>query len=107
RWQLQLDAKATYSENATPFAVNRAIPEKGAMTVQITTTLPEPFRENGIAESWYNAVDNAEHYIYIEDQYFRAPMLNERIRARMKARPNLVLVVVTIPVGEWTDPGCA
>jgi phosphatidylserine/phosphatidylglycerophosphate/cardiolipin synthase-like enzyme len=108
RWQLQLDSKVQYSQNASPFTVVRDIPERsGGLTVQITTTMPEPFYEVGIAESWFNAIDNAEEYIYIEDQYFRAPMLNERIIARMKARPNLRLVVITKPINEWADPGCA
>lgn len=54
-----------------------------------------------------NAVAQANDYIYIEDQYFRAPMLNDAIVARMEKVPNLKLVVITKPVNEWTDPGCA
>jgi phosphatidylserine/phosphatidylglycerophosphate/cardiolipin synthase-like enzyme len=85
----------------------RDIPlEPGGLQVQVTATLPEPFWEHAIAESWLNAVDNAERYIYIEDQYFRAPMLHERIYARMQQIPDLRLVVITKPINEWTDPGC-
>jgi phosphatidylserine/phosphatidylglycerophosphate/cardiolipin synthase-like enzyme len=108
RWQHQLDSKVEYAAQSTPFEVNRAIAEEaGGLTVQITTTMPEPFHEASIAESWYNAVGNAERFILIEDQYFRAPMLNERIKARMIEKPDLVLVVITKPINEWADPGCA
>ncbi len=108
RWQHQLADKVEYSQNASPFSVGRDIPEhQGGTTVQITATLPEPFYENAIGETWFNAVDNAERYIFIEDQYFRAPMLNERIKARMLEKPDLLLIVVTKSVSEWTDPGCA
>ena len=54
-----------------------------------------------------NAVKHAEHFIYIEDQYFRAPLLFEAIKDRMLEKPDIVLIVVTKPMNEWTDPGCA
>ncbi len=108
RWDNELAEHATFSENATSFSVDRSmVPLAGGSQVQITTTLPEPFWEHGIAESWLNAVAQAERYIYIEDQYFRIPMLTDAIVARMLARPALRLVVITKPVSEWTDPGCA
>jgi phosphatidylserine/phosphatidylglycerophosphate/cardiolipin synthase-like enzyme len=73
---------------------------------QLTVTMPQPFWQHSIAETWVNAIQNAERYIFIEDQYFRAPMLNEIIAERMREVPELVLVVITKPVSEWTDPGC-
>ena len=108
RWELVRGEGVDYSEHATSFEVDRDLPEhEGGLQLQITTTMPDPFWEHSIAESWLNAIAQAEDYILIEDQYFRAPMLTEAILARMAEVPGLRLVVITRPVSEWTDPGCA
>lgn len=108
RWDHQRSAGAEYAENASAFEIVRDVaPRSGGQQVQVTATLPEPFWEHAIAETWFNAVNNAERFIFIEDQYFRIPMLNDAIVARMEEVPDLVLVVITKPVSEWTDPGCA
>lgn len=107
RWDYQIDQKVDFAEKSSRFDVDHdieAIP--GGKQVQVTTTLPLPFWEHSIGETWFNAVRHAKNYIYIEDQYFRVPMLNEAIAARMKEVPALKLIVVTMPVNEWTDPGC-
>lgn len=107
RWDNQIKTGATYSQNSTPFQVKRDIAERpGGKQAQVTATLPQPFWEHAIAETWLNAVAEANDYIYIEDQYWRAPMLTEAIIKRMDAQPNLKLVVFTKPINEWTDPGC-
>ncbi len=107
RWDFLLASHVQYSENATSFTVGRDPPRMGSgVDVQITTTLPAPFDEHSIAESWFNAIGNAERYIYIEDQYFRIPMLVDTIIERMHEMPDLRLVIVTKPVDEWLDPGC-
>jgi phosphatidylserine/phosphatidylglycerophosphate/cardiolipin synthase-like enzyme len=51
-------------------------------------------------------VAQAEQYIFIEDQYWRVPMLVDAIVARMSEVPDLKLLVVTMPISEWTNPGC-
>ncbi len=108
RWRYLLDTHARYSEDASDYAVpSPAAPVAGGVTAQVTATLPAPFDEYAIAESWFNAVAEARDYIYIEDQYFRIPMLTEAIQRRMDAVPSLRLVVITKPINEWTDPGCA
>lgn len=108
RWQHLLESGVKYASKSTPFEVTRGLAETpGGLEVQITTTMPEPFWEHGIAESWFKAIQRAEAFIFVEDQYFRAPMLNALIEKRMKEQPELVLVVITQPVSEWTDPGCA
>ncbi|MCK6531963.1 MAG: phospholipase D-like domain-containing protein [Polyangiaceae bacterium] len=108
RWEHQLKNGADYALNSTNFSVKRDIAERpNGKQIQVTPTLPQPFWEHAIAETWLNAVGQANDYIYIEDQYFRAPMLNDAIVARMEKVPNLKLVVITKPVNEWTDPGCA
>jgi len=107
RWDDQLATGVEYSENSTPFEVERDIPAvPGGVQAQITATLPDPFWEHGIAETWFNAVANAERFIYIEDQYFRIPLLVDAIVARMDEVPGLRLVVITDPISEYTDPGC-
>ncbi len=108
RWDLLLDQGVDYAVHNTPFEVWRDIaPVAAGSQIQITTTMPQPSWEHGIAESWFNAVDQAEQFIFIENQYFRIPMLHERIYARMHEVPSLKLVVITKPIAEWTDPGCA
>ena len=102
------DEPIPYQDNATDFEVNRAIaPVADGVQAQVTTTMPAPFSEYSIAESWFNAVRNANDYIYIEDQYFRIPMLVDAIAQRMDEVPDLRLIVITQSVSEWTDPGCA
>jgi phosphatidylserine/phosphatidylglycerophosphate/cardiolipin synthase-like enzyme len=107
RWSYLRDSGVDYSHNATDFQVRRSIAEvPGGIQVQVTATLPAPFQEHAIAETWFNAVAQAKDYIYLEDQYFRIPMLVDAIIARAKQVPTLKLVAVTKPINEWTDPGC-
>jgi hypothetical protein len=107
RWDLLRAEDADYSEHSSAFTVKRDLPAAaGGAQVQVTATLPDPLWEHAIAESWLAAVSNAERYIFIEDQYFRAPMLDDAIVKRMQEVPGLQLVVITKPVDEWTDPGC-
>lgn len=107
RWRHQLDEQVDYAENASDFEIGRDQPAfADGVQVQLTATMPEPFFEHAIAESWWNAVANAERYLFIEDQYFRVPMLLDLIAARMAAVPGLQLVVITKPINELTDPGC-
>ena len=108
RWSHLVDVGARYSENASRFDVTRDAPTlPNGVQAQITATMPEPFFEHAIAETWFNAVRNAEEYIFVEDQYWRIPMLVDEIITRMEERPQLELVVITKPVSELADPGCA
>ncbi|MEZ4338475.1 MAG: phospholipase D-like domain-containing protein [Sandaracinaceae bacterium] len=107
RWSHQLDEGVEYSENASDFVVRRDQPVYAdGVQAQLTATLPIPYEEHAIAETWFNAVANAERYIFIEDQYFRIPMLVDAIVERMTMVPELQLIVITKPVSDWTDPGC-
>ncbi len=108
RWKYQLDQGVDYSENSSDFTVPDTAPKQpDDVEIQVTATLPKPLYENSIWESQVNAVRHAEHFIYIEDQYFRAPLLFNAIKDRMLEKPDIVLIVVTKPINEWTDPGCA
>ncbi len=107
RWSHLIDEGVEYADAASDFAVRRDQPSySDGVQAQLTATLPAPYEEHAIAETWFNAIDNAEHYILIEDQYFRIPMLVEAIVERMTMVPTLELVVITKPVSDWTDPGC-
>jgi phosphatidylserine/phosphatidylglycerophosphate/cardiolipin synthase-like enzyme len=107
RWKYLLDEGVEYAENSSDFEVYSAVPtQPGDVEIQVTATLPTPLNENAIWESQVNAVRHAEHFIYIEDQYFRAPLLFDAIVDRMLEKQDIVLIVVTKPVNEWTDPGC-
>jgi phosphatidylserine/phosphatidylglycerophosphate/cardiolipin synthase-like enzyme len=74
----------------------------GGVAVQVVATMPG--EEMAILETHRKAIEQATDYILIEDQYFRAPLLDEVIVDRMDAEPELYLLVVTMPMSEW-DPG--
>lgn len=105
RWDLAIMRRAQYVENATPFSRGAAPPPaSGGVEAQLTVTLPMPFWEHSILESYRRAIAEAEDFIYIEDQYFRAPILDDLIADRMREAPELKLIVVTKPVA-YLDPG--
>ncbi|MFO0672397.1 MAG: phospholipase D-like domain-containing protein [Polyangiaceae bacterium] len=107
RWEFLRKSGVKHSEYASGYDVKRDIaPVAGGTQLQVTATLPAPFNENAIAETWFNAVRHATKYIYIEDQYFRIPMLDEAIVKRMQEVPDLKLIVITMDVSK-TDPACS
>lgn len=107
RWNYVIAENVDFSEYSSSYTVRRDVPEvPGGVPVQITTTLPDPFWEHGIAETWFNAVANAERYIFIEDQYWRLPMMLDALVERMTAVPDLRLVVITMAIGEWANASC-
>lgn len=108
RWELARMEGVDYASNSSMFTVDREQASYAdGLQLQVTTTMPDPLWEHGIVETWLNAVNHAEKYIFIEDQYWRAPILTEAILRRMAQVPTLELVVITKPINEWTDPGCA
>lgn len=100
RWEASRTAGALFAENATPFTVlpRPAEPAAGVLS-QLVVTLPEPVAEMSIRETHAKAFAQARDYIYIEDQYFRAPLMQDVIVARMLEVPDLRLIVVTKEVG--------
>lgn len=110
RWDYQRDEDVEYADRTTPIDVaptTASFPgASGGLQAQLVATMPDPFDENAILETLTRAVSQAKHLIYIEDQYFRAPILYDRIVQRMTEVPDLIVVVLTNGVSEWTDPGC-
>jgi phosphatidylserine/phosphatidylglycerophosphate/cardiolipin synthase-like enzyme len=108
RWELARFENVDYSDRSTMFTVDREqVAHADGLQVQVTATMPDPLWEHAIIETWLNAVAQADKYILIEDQYWRAPILTEAILQRMAQVPSLQLIVITKPINEWTDPGCA
>ncbi len=114
RWDLALAEGAMYAEHATPFSRpfptgtwDWSVPE-GRPLVQVVATLPPPIEEQSILETWAKALRNAASFIYIEDQYWRMPILNAVIVQTLRERPWVTLIVVTKPVSladgakKWT-----
>jgi phosphatidylserine/phosphatidylglycerophosphate/cardiolipin synthase-like enzyme len=105
RWQYGIDHGDAYSEYATALEpLKRPDEMLGGVPAQTTATMPAPWNEMSIWETHAKAIAQAEDYIFIEDQYFRSPILIEAIIARMNERPSLLLTVVTSDVG-WYDGG--
>ncbi|MCO4770209.1 MAG: hypothetical protein KDA24_09285 [Deltaproteobacteria bacterium] len=113
RWEQSISAGEPYTENNTvwtaPLPTNSNL--GGTLEAQFQVTLPDPYPERSILESHIKAIRQAQEYIYVEDQYWRAPVLNEVIIEVLEARPQVKLVVVTMPVStldpsaHWTAIG--
>jgi phosphatidylserine/phosphatidylglycerophosphate/cardiolipin synthase-like enzyme len=105
RWNRALDAGAPYADQATPLTTTAPEPEptEGVLS-QIVATLPAPWSLRAIADTHDRAFRQATSLIYIEDQYFRAPLLLDALLTRMVDNPEVRLVVVTKPVSDL-DPG--
>ncbi len=101
RWQYGIDTSDLYANNASAVVLDEPHTVEHGALAQVTVTQPEPLEEQQNLEAHRKAFAQATEYIFIEDQYFRAPILNETIAARMLEVPELVLIVVTKPVSEW------
>ncbi len=105
RWQQAIYDGDMYADRATSFALGErpaAVPPgSGGVSTQVNLTMPAPWSEQSLWETHGKAFAQASDYILIEDQYFRAPIMNDIIVARMLAVPELVLIVVTYNVSDW------
>ena len=105
RWEQGMVDGDLYADRATPFALGAPPAEvpaaSGGVPTQLSVTMPEPWSEQSLYETHAKAFSQASDYILLEDQYFRAPMMNDLIVARMLAVPDLVLIVVTYNVSTW------
>jgi phosphatidylserine/phosphatidylglycerophosphate/cardiolipin synthase-like enzyme len=101
RWEDTLDDNAEYSEAATEFDLDPQADPTGSSLVQITTTSPNPDSVQAVYEAHVRAIQNAEEYIFIEDQYFRSPMINQAIIHQMETHPSLVLIAVSLKIDEY------
>ncbi|MBM4355502.1 MAG: hypothetical protein FJ109_17220 [Deltaproteobacteria bacterium] len=109
RWEWGRGGDALFGEYATPFPLLEMPPDHpDGILSQVVATMPEPFGERSILESHRKAIRNALSLIFIEDQYFRIPMLLPELAEGLAAHPALRIVVVTKPVSladgarKWT-----
>ena len=73
-------------------------PEMGERWVQIVRTTPNG--EEGILDAYRRAIANARRYIYIENQYFRSPIIGDAIARAIARNPALRLAVVAWPIND-------
>jgi phosphatidylserine/phosphatidylglycerophosphate/cardiolipin synthase-like enzyme len=72
---------------------------KGRQSVQIVRTAP-PLNavglsnEKGVLEAYLRAINNARHFIYIEDQYFTSPVIGAALITALNANPGLQLILL-------------
>ncbi len=98
RWELGRKTEAVYAEFASSYNLIPYSGPTGTIPAQVVVTMPEPLAQVSILETMGKAIDQAKSYIYIEDQYFRTPLLDQRIVNAMQRNPGLHLIVVTKPV---------
>ncbi len=101
RWQQGISEGNLYADHATDFSLDEAPKEQGGSLVQISTTMPAPWNERSILEAQIKAISHAQDYIFIDDQYLRAPVINAAIAAQMIAKPGLVLIVVSQALSNY------
>lgn len=108
RWALARADGDLYSEGTTTPLLDPApapvSTSDGGVPLQVVMTAPPPLQEQSILETHLKAVRAAEAYIFIEDQFFRAPELQSAILHQMATHPDLVLVLLTRPALSF-EPG--
>ena len=102
RWNGAIDNKNSFYRKLTKLSAVTTPPKSsGSKSGQITRTMPKypptPLGETGCYEMYIRAIQNAEKYIYIEDQYFRSHRIAQELANACRKNPNLILVVVTPP----------
>jgi phosphatidylserine/phosphatidylglycerophosphate/cardiolipin synthase-like enzyme len=109
RWELGRSTGELFAEWTSEYPQpTAAAPVAGGVMAQVVATLPEPFGQLSILETHRKAIAQAKDIIFIEDQYFRAPVLLPDLKAALAASPNLHVVVFTVQVGaldgakQWT-----
>jgi hypothetical protein len=109
RWDVGRATGDLWAEYTTPWELLDPAPEPpGGILLQVQSTQPEPMGERSIFESTDKAIRNARDLIYIEDQYFRMPVMLDAFQEALDAAPGLRIVVVTKPVSlldgakKWT-----
>jgi hypothetical protein len=109
RWEWGRGGGALFHELTTAYAAGAPSPEEpDGIPAQVVATMPEPFGDRSILESHRKAIRNAQSLIYIEDQYWRIPMLLPDLVESLSQHPALRILVVTKPVSladgarKWT-----
>ena len=114
RWNCAIDNKNFYYRRLTKLNAATSLPKSsGSKSGQIVRTMPKhpstPQGETGCFEMYVKAIQNAEEYIYIEDQYFRSERIALELANACRKNPKLLLVVVTPPDywAQWEEQNLA
>ena len=104
RWEVARE-NAIYADKTTEYApeIVENKEEQGVLA-QLQLTQPSPLQSASLLDGHLQAIRQAKEYILIEDQYFRAPILNEAILEQMRLEPDLLVIVITMDVANY-DPG--
>lgn len=106
RWNYCLTQRLDYYRYATRAAPPQIPNRMSNVKAQINRTVPDypvtPGGEKGILEVYKKAIQEAENYIYIEDQYFRSDEIANEISNAMTSNAALKVIVVT-PPDLWSD----
>lgn len=109
RWELGRANGDLFAELTTAYPQPVAMPPMtDGVMAQVVATLPEPFGQRSILETHRKAIAQAREIIFIEDQYFRVPLLLPEFKTALAASPELHIIVITKPVSaldgakQWT-----
>ncbi len=101
RWHYCIRERVNFHSHARPITVRPRPSASGPMAAQLSRTMPDypgsPGGEKGIRDTYIAAIRAAEHYIYIEDQYFRSATIATELATAMRSNPNLIVLVVCPP----------
>jgi phosphatidylserine/phosphatidylglycerophosphate/cardiolipin synthase-like enzyme len=93
---LALQTKPLTGDKITSVQVLRTLPGN-VFTTAHTNAEVLLEGETGVLEAYQRAIMKAEEYIYIEDQYFNSPEIVAAMKARMKEREELEVIIVLNP----------
>ena len=90
----------------TPLSTAEQIPGVYRTAVQMLRTVSESTgntvsafattRRDDVRQAYQHGIECAEQFLYMENQYFRAPELADWIVARGRERPSLIVIIVVV-----------
>ena len=105
-----VESDIVLSDPPDALPLDPAVIENGykAAQIQVVRTLPgnDYYQgERGILEAYLRAIESAEDFIYIENQYFTEKAITTALIRTLKRRPELqLIIVVNLKVdGPWYD----
>ncbi len=101
RWNYCYDQKNHHYKKAKRLKAPKKNAGFADIRAQVTRTMPkwpiEPGGETSILDTYLQAIRQAKHYIYIENQYFRSEIIAKALAKAYTKNNKLVIIVVTNP----------
>lgn len=96
RWRLATLRAMSPNRGLSATTKTPAAPLGGTTSVQLghTAYYPKPGGKDDIIRSYLQAIRRAEHYIYLENQYFVSPQVAQAIAKRLMEKPKLEVIIV-------------